>query len=530
MSRHINEIKLSFLRPGVSELTTVERASKATRSGRLQGSRKRQVARGRRFASSHFDNNVALTRWALKLAVVSLILAGCLALFLVLGRIPVLAERISDPQFFKRCLVVHVNLSLVVWFLSFSAALFALLPGDAWSDGAFKTGCIVAAIGVIGMIMGAAAHGAVPVLSNYVPMIAHPIFGTGVVLLFFGLLLCFANGRLLGPALSRPDSALSPLGRAKALWVTPEAAAGLKTVALAYILAFTTLLGAWRTTPRFLDDKTYYELVFWGGGHVLQVANVAAMLAVWLMLLASLLNRPVVSTRTAWFLFALLLAPHLSAPLLVAQGTTTSLYRLGFTRLMQFGIFPVGTALLVAGSYRLYQAFRDGALERESLRDPRFLGFCGSAILTIAGFFLGSAIRDANTMIPAHYHASIGAVTLSFMAITYVLLPSLDMELPGERSRRLVPWQLCLFGGGQLLFALGFGWAGFHGLGRKMYATEQHVRTLGEYVGLGVMGVGGLIAILGGLLFLALVVWAAVAARVRHHDTAEENVTTLENI
>ena len=39
---------------------------------------------------------------------------------------------------------------------------------------------------------------------------------------------------------------------------------------------------SWAATPRELDAKAYYELVFWGGGHVLQVANVAAMLAVWL--------------------------------------------------------------------------------------------------------------------------------------------------------------------------------------------------------------------------------------------------------
>jgi heme/copper-type cytochrome/quinol oxidase subunit 1 len=154
------------------------------------------------------------------------------------------------------------------------------------------------------------------------------------------------------------------------------------------------------------------------------------------------------------------------------------------------------------------------------LSDPRFLGFVGSAILTIAGALLGSAIRDANTMIPAHYHASIGAVTLSFMAITYVLLPLLGMELPAKGLRRFVPCQLCLFGGGQLLFALGFGLAGFHGLGRKAYASEQHVKTFGEYLGLGIMGIGGLIAILGGLLFLGVVVWAAASSRLRNKDTA----------
>ena len=74
---------------------------------------------------------------------------------------------------------------------------------------------------------------------------------------------------------------------------------------------------------------------------------------------------------------------------------------------------------------------------------------------------------------------------------------------PALRRARL---QLLLFGGGQAVFALGFALAGAYGLGRKQYASEQHVRSLGEYLGLGVMGAGGLVAVASGLLFLAVMV------------------------
>ena len=114
-------------------------------------------------------------------------------------------------------------------------------------------------------------------------------------------------------------------------------------------------------------------------------------------------------------------------------------------------------------------------------------------------------------MIPAHYHASIGAVTVAFMAVTYLLLKPLGFPLPGVRLPRLIPWQLYFFGFGQVIFALGFGFGGLHGLSRKAYATEQHVRSLGELVGLGVMALGGLIAVVGGLLFLLLMVQAGRA-------------------
>ena len=44
------------------------------------------------------------------------------------------------------------------------------------------------------------------------------------------------------------------------------------------------------------------------------------------------------------------------------------------------------------------------------------------ALLSVAGFVLGASIRGSSTLIPAHYHASIGAVTIGYMAITYRLL------------------------------------------------------------------------------------------------------------
>src|SRR5262245_49347474 len=94
------------------------------------------------------------------------------------------------------------------------------------------------------------------------------------------------------------------------------------------------------------------------------------------------------------------------------------------------------------------------------------------------------------------------------MAVTYLMLKPLGFALQGLRLQRLIPWQLCLFGAGQVIFAIGFGFGGVHGLSRKAYGAEQHIRSLGELIGLGVMGAGGLVAVAGGLLFLVLMLWA----------------------
>jgi cytochrome c oxidase subunit 1 len=464
---------------------------------------------GRQAGSLSVD--YSLTRRALGLAIGSLLIAGCLSLMLMIGRMPVFSSWVSDPLFFKRCLVLHVDLALIVWFFSFAAALYSLLPGDRSSHAAYRVGFAIASAGVLAMMGGTLIPGTAPVLANYVPVIDNPLYVAGVALFFGGLLLCFMNERLFVRSMevskNAPSSVWEPFR------VTPDVATALKTTALAYLVAMTTFLVSWAATPRGLDAKVYYELVFWGGGHVLQVANVAAMLAVWLLLLSSLLKSAVLSPGTARVLFALLLAPHLIGPLLTLDGTVGSTYRLGFTRLMQFGIAPVVLIILTICLRRLRQTWRAGIIGQAELRDPRLVGFAASAALTITGFLMGAAIRNSNTMIPAHYHASIGAVTVAFMTVAYLLLKPLGFALPGTRLARLIPWQLCLFGFGQVIFAVGFALGGMHGLGRKAYATEQHIRSTGELVGLGVMGFGGLIAVAGGLLFLLLMVRARPSRR-----------------
>src|SRR5262245_5409609 len=82
----------------------------------------------------------SLTRAALGLAIGSLLLAGCFSLLLVVGRIPALAQWVTDPQFFKRCLVLHVDLALLVWFFAFAAALYSLLPGCRASHTTYRNG------------------------------------------------------------------------------------------------------------------------------------------------------------------------------------------------------------------------------------------------------------------------------------------------------------------------------------------------------------------------------------------------------
>jgi heme/copper-type cytochrome/quinol oxidase subunit 1 len=112
--------------------------------------------------------------------------------------------------------------------------------------------------------------------------------------------------------------------------------------------------------------------------------------------------------------------------------------------------------------------------------------------------------------IPAHYHGSIVGVTLALMGLAYALAPRLGLGTP---SRRLATLQPILYGGGQLLHIIGLMWSGGYGVQRKVAGASQVLRSTQEVVGMGVMGLGGLIAIAGGILFVVIMLKAFMERR-----------------
>ncbi len=108
-------------------------------------------------------------------------------------------------------------------------------------------------------------------------------------------------------------------------------------------------------------------------------------------------------------------------------------------------------------------------------------------------------------MVPAHYHASIGGVTAAFMTLSYLVLAALGLSIETPRLKRAATCQPVIYGVGQMVFAAGFAIAGAYGMSRKAYGAEQASRGLVESIGLGVMGIGGFIATVGGVLFLVVV-------------------------
>ncbi len=439
-----------------------------------------------------------LSRLWIFLSIGTLLLSGLFSIIIVLARAPFISELISDPLFAKRGLVVHVDLALLIWIYAFLCGLFVLVPAAGKSNRLLPLGYALAVTGVGMVVSSIFVSGVEPVLSNYIPVLDHPLFIGGLLIFGAGVLCTVLNSRISAIPSGRPMERAFP----------DSSLPGFRSAAILLIVSFVTFFGSWLATPQTLSDQTYYELTIWGGGHLLQFVNVAAMLSVWIILLGKLLKRNPIPYRWSAILFALFTLPVLAAPLLTMKGTSNMLYHSGFTRYMQWGIFPVVTVFMVLIIVVLVRARRKGELPGRLLKNPYFGGLVTSMLLTSIGFILGAMINGSNTLIPAHYHAAVGGITVAFMAVTYLLLEIHDIRLPGGRSRKLAAIQPLLFGFGQALFAAGFGYAGYHGLARKSFGSEQQIDSIEVFAGLGIMTIGGLLAVSGGLLFLWIMVKA----------------------
>jgi hypothetical protein len=421
------------------------------------------------------------TGW-LYLGLGSLLGSGVFSVLLVLSRTPYVQDVFPWVDFFRVALVVHVDLSVLVWFLAFGGALWSL-NSTARMEQLGWAALGLAALGTFVMASAPFTGAGGPLMSNYVPVLRDPLFLGGLSL--------FAAGVVL--LVLRSMSAIPPVGR----WIEGTAALrfGLNTAAVSAALAAMAFGWTLVAVPRFLTGEPYFELLFWGGGHVLQFTWTLLMLVAWLWLADASGARPPVTPRVALFLFALGLAAVFCTPVIYLAFPVTSPHHVKlFTWLMQYGgslaSLPLALAVLI-GVLRAGRAAPGTGPQRAAL-------ICSIALFG-AGGLIGFAIHGSNVIIPAHYHGSIVGVTLAFMGLTYHLLPRLGL---GEAPARLAHAQPYVYGGGQLLHVLGLLWSGGYGVQRKVAGSEQGLEHVQQVAGMGLMGLGGLVAIAGGFMFL----------------------------
>jgi len=88
---------------------------------------------------------------------------------------------------------------------------------------------------------------------------------------------------------------------------------------------------------------------------------------------------------------------------------------------------------------------------------------------------------------------------MALMGVAYLLMPKLGYP---PISGRLVNIQPLVYGAGQVLHISGLALSGALGVQRKTAGAAQGLEGLGAKLTMGVMGIGGLLAVIGGILFV----------------------------
>ncbi|KAA3630935.1 MAG: cytochrome C oxidase subunit I, partial [Proteobacteria bacterium] len=297
------------------------------------------------------------TSWML-LALGALVGGGVLTVVIVLSRMPYIGDVFPWVDLFHTALVVHVDLTVLVWFLSMAGVLWTIniMPRWLWL-GWLSLGMCVAGAMIITISPFLGAGG--PMMTNYVPILEDPVFFTGLAVFGAGFALLVAHAL----------AASRPIGRK----ITGQGALrfGLFSSLIAALVAIGALASSYLGIPDAIEGERYYELLFWGGGHTLQFVHVQLMLVAWLWLATASGIASRLTPRVVLVLFAIGLIPVLLTPAAYISFDVASPDHLHtMTWLMRYGgglaAVPIGLVIL----FNLLGALRGrGALgdERSAL-------------------------------------------------------------------------------------------------------------------------------------------------------------------
>jgi cytochrome c oxidase subunit I len=458
-------------------------------------------------------------------AVVFLLIGGIAALLLALTRWQTV--HLLGPEWFYRILTVHGINMLIFWILFIEMSILYFASTTLLNSRLFSKQLAWVSWGL--MIAGAVSTNYIifvgkadVLMTSYLPLLAHPIFYLGIILFAVGALLGVFNffGTVYIARRDKTYEGSMPLVTFGALAAAIIAVVAIGHGAIALVPTLTFSLGL---TPE--PDPMWYRLIWWGLGHQSQQVNVCAMVAVWYFLAtvttgAKPPNEAV--CRAAFVLYILFINIASAHHLLVDPGvgaawkiwnTSYAMY-LAVLASMIHG-FTVPASVELGMRAKGYTKGLFNWLTNAPWGNPGFSGFFLSLLIFgfiggITGVTLGTQqinIIAHNTLrIPGHFHATVvGGTTLAFMGLTYYVIPLMfQKNYIGRSWARIQPY---IFATGIVMMSLGMSFAGSEGVARRTWDIEAAgIYGASTHVMLGLLGIGGVLAFLGLLIFALLAV------------------------
>jgi cytochrome c oxidase subunit 1 len=441
------------------------------------------------------------------------------------------AVHLLPADLFYRFLTLH-GLNMLIFFIIFFEMAVLYFAGPVLLNCRLpmpRAGWLAFALMVAGMLTvntTVLAGKADVLFTSYPPLQAHPLYYLGIIL--------FAVGALVVTALFFATLVVARRERTYAGSI-PLVSFGALTAAI--IAVITLLHGAAIYIPTFLwslglmhVDPQVYRMVWWGLGHSSQQINVAAQVSVWYLLAGLTVGGVVVNekiSRMAFVLYILFISMASAHHLLVDPGmgpawkiwnTSYAMYLAVLASMVHGFTVPAGVEM--GQRLRGYTRGTFEWLKKAPWSDP---GFSGMALSVVIFGFLGGVtgvtigteqinIIAHNTLrVPGHFHTTVvGGTALAFMAVTYYVLPLIF----GKRVAfwRLAKVQPYLFAVGIVILSMSMIFQGIFGVPRRHWdvSFSNAPFTLEYHPAVqlfqATMGIGGLLAIAGGLAYILIAV------------------------
>ncbi len=393
---------------------------------------------------------------------------GFFALAVALARTP-LIEKWIPKDIFYHWLIGHVDLALIVALLSF----FMFVSYRVLDEEEDKFSTLLVFVGALGVFFSSLFGLGTPVHNNYVPTISHWVFFISLILLGVGF--SVACIRLLGKAV-KSFSCEDPLERFVSVGIL-----------LLPLFPLSVLVTYFKVVNRE-EIHLFFERLYWLGGHIHQFVNASLLVSLWtLMVQKDGKKLPGVVKFLPFFLIPF--------PLSYAFLSFLPKDPLSFKELTTLG-YAVGIGLAtIPYSFWILLKVQNFTLKASSL-------------LYILGALMGYLIAGSDLKIPAHYHGVIASILISVMGVTYLYL----RETCSLNLRKLPSFQIGLYAVGMILFVLGLFWAGTFGAPRKTPGTA-YIENPELILFMALMGIGSVLSVLGGVLFVGLVIYTTVRCK-----------------
>ncbi|MDT7895421.1 MAG: cbb3-type cytochrome c oxidase subunit I [Desulfurococcales archaeon] len=467
----------------------------------------------------------AFIRVSIIFSYIVLALGGLFGFLQLVSRTPGAPKLVDESQYYA-ILTGHGVLLAILWtaFFILGLAVFVVSSelGKPFRRSLLAVSVILAILGtaiasypiIWGLLIGEPTMGAV-LYTFYPPLTAHPAFYIGLALVLIGSWVfaasvfdVFIRWRKENRGIAIP---LGTFGVLATLIIWLEATPGL-AIEVLYDLIPMSLFGK---RVDVLLDRT----LFWYFGHPLVYFWLVPAITAWYALIPRILNTELYSTRAAKLALVIFILtstpvglhhqfadPGLNVAWKYLHTVLTFAVSLGSFLTAFNVIMTLAHAGILRGGSGLF-----GWISRLPWKDPVFssitlafilLGLGGVGGIVNASLNLNNVVHNT-TWVVGHFHTTVGgAVTLTFIGISYLLAPVLlGRSIASQPMARIQPYLWFI---GLVVFSIAYHIAGIYSAPRRTYDYSYGGLSPSMWEPLLQIGmIGGLIFWISGVLFIS---------------------------